>query len=291
MKRILINALIILSLFVVSVIAMVLAVGIREGAWGFPTGLGILLLFLVPAILVGLGVSKLKHRLGLAGVLIPIVMAILLLTVPKAVFSTPKYSIKIAPAYLSMLLGIAAGLWYCLKEKRKIMIPVFMAIFPLIMSLGPYKLWVHKIEYGTFTGDVANNVVVPFELSDKAGEIISNESLRGKIVLFDFWFVSCGPCWVKFPQLQAIYEKYQSHPSVEVFAVNRPMRRDEPNELFTSIEEKGYSFPVLRGTQQFIDDLSVYVYPTVILLNKAGEVVFMGEIEQAAEKIEALLKE
>ena len=113
---------------------------------------------------------------------------------------------------------------------------MLLAIFPLFMTLGFYDLWFHRIEYGNWTGEVVEQKIAFFELQNKEGETINNDSLKGKIVLFDFWFLRCGPCWVKFPDLQRIHEQYQSNPLVEIYAVNRPMRSDKPGALFSKIE-------------------------------------------------------
>jgi hypothetical protein len=67
------------------------------------------------------------------------------------------------------------------------------------------------------------------------------------------------------------------------------MKRDEPGALFSTIEEKEYTFPVLRGTQEDMDALEVYKYPTVMLLNRKGEIVFVGELEEAEIKLTTLL--
>ena len=59
--------------------------------------------------------------------------------------------------------------------------------------------------------------------------------------------------------------------------------------IFSAIEEKGYTFPVLRGNQEDLDALDVYFYPTVIILNKKGEVVYRGEIQNAGTVLDDLL--
>lgn len=64
-------------------------------------------------------------------------------------------------------------------------------------------------------------------------------------------------------------------------------RADNPELLFTKIEEKQYTFPVLRGSEKQMSALEVYYYPTVIILNKQGQVVYRGKIENA----EAMLKD
>ena len=291
MKNTLIKVLIILLLFIITVAGILLAIAIGEGAWNLPKGLGLILAFLLLFGLTSVSLLKFKNKIGLYGVLIPIILGVLLLILPKAFNSTLKFSLKVSPFYISILLGILSGYLYYIKAIRKLALPLLLSIFPLLMSFGVYDLWIHKIEYGSWTGEVNEQKVAPFELLAKNGDLVTNETLADRIVLLDFWFISCGPCWVKFPDLQRIYEKYQSNPEVEIYAVNRPMPRDKPGALFQRIEDKEYTFPVLGGTQQVMDLLGVYKYPSVTILNQKGEMVFMGELEDAELKLESMLSE
>jgi thiol-disulfide isomerase/thioredoxin len=289
MKKVIGNILIILLLFIFTVVGLFFAILIGEGAWDLPKGLGTLLAFLLLFGLTSFGLQKFKNQIGLYGVLIPILLGVLVVILPKAYFSTLKFSIKVSPFYISILLGILSGYLYYTKEIRKLKFPLVLSLFPLLMSFGIYDLWTHKIEYGNWTGEVTAQTVAPFELLTKNGDLVTNESLGEKIVLFDFWFISCGPCWVKFPKLQRIYDQYKSNPAVEIYAVNRPMPRDKPGALFQRIEEKNYSFPVLQGTQEIMDVLGIYKYPSVMIINQKGEMVFMGELEDAEKKLESML--
>jgi hypothetical protein len=51
-----------------------------------------------------------------------------------------------------------------------------------------------------------------------------------------------------------------------IYAVNSPMKTDKPNQLYTSIESKNFTFPVAKGTEEMITSFGIDYYPTVIML-------------------------
>jgi thiol-disulfide isomerase/thioredoxin len=256
---------------------------------GLPEGINFIFDFLIVSAITYVGLLTLSKRLGNKLVLSAVGAVLVVAIVLLGMGATIKFTIKLLPTYITWVSAMAAGYFFFVNQ-RNFKMPAILIAFPLLMAFGINDLWVHKIEYGNFYGEVEDQVEISFNFTNKAGEIVNNESLKGKIVLFDFWYINCGPCWVKFPELQEMYKKYESNPLVEIYAVNRPMRRDGPEELFTSIEEKDYTFPVLKASQEDMDAFGVYVYPTVVLLNEKGEMVFMGKLEAAIPKMEALLE-
>jgi thiol-disulfide isomerase/thioredoxin len=65
---------------------------------------------------------------------------------------------------------------------------------------------IRQAESGIVVGKPAPDLIYP----DPDGELISLSSLRGKMVLIDFWASWCPPCRVENPKLVSIYRKYKN---------------------------------------------------------------------------------
>ncbi|MBC6111183.1 redoxin domain-containing protein [Pedobacter sp. CCM 8938] len=161
-------------------------------------------------------------------------------------------------------------------------------LFNLFVFLKGYDLWLNKVNYGTFVGKV--NIQKDFTITgfDKNNKpVIVN---KGKYVVLDFWFSSCGACFKEFPQFENLYKKYKTRKDIMFYAVNTPMPSDKVGiTSFRMIAERKYSFPVLQMTDNLeANKLAITVYPTTFLLDKNGNIIYKGDIEGLITQLEKL---
>lgn len=197
-------------------------------------------------------------------------------------------TLPILPIYC---LGIISGFLFTKLKQPANVFPFFLCCLILVfMFFQGWNLWIHKATFGTFTGRVEGyNLPAEFEAIDEQKNFITKNNFQNKIVLLDFWHTSCGVCFQKFPQVQAAADKYKDASSVEIFAVNKPIEEDKPNQAFEMIKERGYSFHVVIAKDEDLPEkLGVKFYPTTLVINQMGRIVYKGDIEGAVSIIEEL---
>jgi len=94
-------------------------------------------------------------------------------------------------------------------------------------------------------------------------------SLRGKIVVIDFWASWCAPCQKTFPLMEELHRRYSKRGLV-VLAINEDKSRAAKDEF---LKEHPVTFGVLRDAKKKLAaDINVPALPTSYLLDGEGRI-------------------
>ncbi|MDP2879190.1 MAG: TlpA disulfide reductase family protein [Sulfuricella sp.] len=121
------------------------------------------------------------------------------------------------------------------------------------------------------------------------GEKIALDSLRGKVVLVNFWATSCTGCIKEMPDLVKTWQKYHSR-GLETIAV--AMSYDPPEYVRQFVDKNGLPFTVALDTDGAVAQAfgNVRVTPTTFVIDKQGQIIqqYVGEPDFA--KLHALIE-
>ncbi|MFA6233479.1 MAG: TlpA disulfide reductase family protein [Bacteroidota bacterium] len=110
-----------------------------------------------------------------------------------------------------------------------------------------------------------------FSLKDKDGNTVTLASLKGKIVVLNFWATWCPPCRAEIPAFKSTYEKYKSK-GVEIVGVSLDNKGWEVVKPF--LEKYKIQYPVVLGGSEIAKDYgNINSIPTTFIIDRKGKVV------------------
>jgi peroxiredoxin len=128
-----------------------------------------------------------------------------------------------------------------------------------------------------------------FTLKTPSGEDLALSSLRGKVVLIDFWASWCGPCRRENPNVRKLYRRFH-YKGFEILGVSLD---NDGNRWKGAIQADSLTWPHvsdLRGWQSSAAQLyQVSSIPQTYLIDKDGRIMAKGlrgpELEMVLAKI------
>ncbi len=155
-----------------------------------------------------------------------------------------------------------------------------------ILALSP-AVFDKRANVGTRVGNVAPELHFP----NPDGKNIKLSSLRGKLVLIDFWASWCQPCRAENPNLVRIYEKYKDQDfggakGFEIFSVSL----DQDHKRWVDAIKKdnlvwdGHVSDLKYWKSEPARIYGVQNIPHTILINEKGVIIAKGLRGPAIEK-------
>ena len=153
-------------------------------------------------------------------------------------------------------------------------------IIPLIVLL-------FVVFYSNAQREVANitDPRLQIKLPDVKGDSITLASLKGKVVLLDFWASWCMPCRAANKKLVKLYDKY-SKQGFEIFSVSLDEEKKDWQKAIIKDKINWLQVNDPRGSwnAKTAADWNISVLPTSFLINKKGDVVAIDPEGKELEK-------
>ena len=123
---------------------------------------------------------------------------------------------------------------------------------------------------------IAVNTMAPDFTLPGLQDSVSLSALKGKVVLLEFWIRNCGYCIAAVPTLN-------NYPNV--FAINV---HDTPEDIALFAKNNKAAYKMLYNGKKVAEQYGIDAYPMVVIVGKAGKVVYVGSVDKTA--IDAVLK-
>ncbi|RGY99232.1 cytochrome c biogenesis protein CcdA [Clostridium sp. AM58-1XD] len=137
---------------------------------------------------------------------------------------------------------------------------------------------------------------IDFELKDQYGNTHKLEDYKGKTIFLNFWATWCPPCRAEMPDIQKIYESYDTEgdDALIVLGVAAPLmgREKSEAEIKEFLDENGYTYPVLMDTDgELFTAYGIYSFPTTFMIDRDGNVFGYASGQLNEEIMENIIRQ
>jgi peroxiredoxin len=125
-----------------------------------------------------------------------------------------------------------------------------------------------------------------FELKDLAGGSLSLASLRGRVVVLDFWATWCAPCVTEIP---AYVEFWKTNRSRGVEVVGVVFDSGDPQDIDGFVRQHQIPYRQLLGVEEVLDAYDAWQgFPITFVVDTEGRIVtrILGSTPQKFDELQ-----
>jgi peroxiredoxin len=108
-----------------------------------------------------------------------------------------------------------------------------------------------------------------FEANTIDNEKIKLSSLKGKVVVLNFWFKRCKPCREEIPDLHLLTQKYKDREVVFI-----ALSLDSEKEVKEFLSENEFAYKHIANARYIANKWNIKGYPTNVVIDRNGKIIF-----------------
>jgi len=128
-----------------------------------------------------------------------------------------------------------------------------------------------------------------FKVSTTAGQQLSLENLRGRVLVLDFFATWCKPCRASIPHLVELNRRFGPQ---GLFVLGMSADEDGERLVKAFAEKNRMTYPIALAGESTLVDYGVRSVPVMFVIDKKGRVaeVYRGFTDEVALSSEKLIK-
>lgn len=188
-----------------------------------------------------------------------------------------------------------------IRLKKKIVFFLSLVIYTYLVSFIINPRIVYNKAIALHSKKELYGKPVSFRYIDKEGLSYTNETFKNKVVLVEYWFVGCSPCYLKMRELRKLAEHYKNNKNFMIVTVDA----GDIDSFEKFKKEADLLPPTMINTYDSAsltaNFLKIQGYPTEFLIDRNGIIrdQFVGYgndlrlvyLNKTIKKIDALLNE
>jgi len=187
-------------------------------------------------------------------------------------FVNPNFRVDAFSELIILSISFLIGLSLKSKKTAIIFSVWTLLVFSWCFYFSPsiqFKKANGSVDYSNVSGKFDFNKLV---LLDINGNRIPPSFFNDKIIVLDYWFIGCAPCYSKIKELKRVQEYFKSDSSIQIFAVNNGNDDSFNNFIQECKRRKFDNFSLYDQGGYFSKKYSVQAFPFEIII-KNGTIV------------------
>lgn len=115
---------------------------------------------------------------------------------------------------------------------------------------------------------------------------VALSSLRGKVVVLNFWFIGCPVCRALKPQLNEFKARFDGNDDVVFLA----MAPDRENDVRQYLKKEPFDYLQATDANPALAMFKFGGYPKNVVISKTGEIVYWRSTVKAWDKFESVIR-
>jgi len=108
-----------------------------------------------------------------------------------------------------------------------------------------------------------------FDFTDLNGNVVSNETMKGKYVIIKCWYIHCTACIEEFPAVNSLAATYKERNDMLFLS----LAEDTPSQLTAFLANKPLFYAVVPNMKTYMNQaLHLNGFPTHFILDKNGTI-------------------
>ena len=167
-----------------------------------------------------------------------------------------------------------SGAFASLREKKHAAaLPIAQAIAKEFRATNPAAVAAIEQQSAGLATFAVGAEAPDFEGPNPEGETIALSSLRGKVVLIDFWASWCGPCRRENPNVVKLYNQYKDQ-GFEILGVSLDKTKSRWEKAIADDQLTWLHISDLKGWQsKYAKQYGVSSIPQTVLLDAEGRII------------------
>ena len=112
-----------------------------------------------------------------------------------------------------------------------------------------------------------------FEVGTLTGKRISRTSLKGKVIVINFWFIGCAPCVAEIPALNKLVQHYKAK-KVAFIAFGNSSHQPTVKQF---LPKHKFDYQIITDSKAYAAQFNIDSWPTNMVFDQVGRLKYVSQ--------------